>query len=171
MVNRVREVVLQSVEKGQEHEEMSKMARQLAVRRKYMAWNAASAAQAEIIEFLEELIDLTKLLVGANEFRSGLLSRSSDPQYHEVLEKKTIESSNAVGGDGALEDEARDVLGTVPPPGGNITSRRRATTSSSKASSQESDDVPATLRRIQSRKIEAGIQRQKTNDGWNQATR
>ena len=53
--------------------------RHLAVRRKYLSWNASSAAQAEIIEFLEELIELTKLLVGANEFRSGLFVR---PQLH-----------------------------------------------------------------------------------------
>ena len=52
--------------------------RHLAVRRKYLAFNTSSAAQAEIIEFLEELVELAKLLVGANEFRSGLFVR---PEY------------------------------------------------------------------------------------------
>lgn len=170
MVNRVREVVLQSVEEGQKHEEVSKLAHQLAVRRKYMAWNAASAAQAEIIEFLEELIDLTKLLVGANEFRSGLLSRPTYQQYDEMLEKKTTEPAAAMSGDATMEDETRDVFEGVPPSGANIT-RRRATTRLSNVSSQDSDDLPATLRRIQSRKVEAGIQRQRTNDSWNQAVR
>lgn len=63
----------------QEKETTTTPLRHLAVRRKYLSWNASSAAQAEIIEFLEELIELTKLLVGANEFRSGLFVR---PQLH-----------------------------------------------------------------------------------------
>lgn len=54
---------------------ISKQARRRAVRKKYLSWNAASAAQAEIIEFLEELVELAKLIVGANEFRSGVLAR------------------------------------------------------------------------------------------------
>ena len=171
MVNRVREVVVQSVEEGQKHEEVSELARQLAVRRKYMAWNASSAAQAEIIEFLEELIDLTKLLVGANEFRSGLLSRPTYQQYSETSENKAVEPATAASGDATVSDEARDAFSDVPPLSANTTRLRRATTKGSKASSQDSGDLPASLRRIQSRKIEAGIQRQRTNDSWNQAVR
>src|SRR3569833_3597024 len=45
---------------------------------KFLAWNAAAAGQMEIIEYLEELVDLVKLLVGVNAFRSGMLER---PNY------------------------------------------------------------------------------------------
>ena len=179
MINRVREVVLQKVREGQEMESqdtIARLARQRAVRRKYMSWNAASAAQAEIIEFLEELIDLTKLLVGANEFRSGLLTRPTYRDYaakaKKVDEKSEDEDSN--------EDmaEANDKLGDTPaaaestphrrrlssktPPPASDIRRRRGTTASSKPS--EEDNIPASLRRIQSRKIEAGVKKQRTNE-------
>ena len=39
------------------------------LRLKFLSWNASSAALEECIEYLEELIELTKILVGANEFR------------------------------------------------------------------------------------------------------
>ena len=178
MVNRVREVVLEQVERESHdsHEITAKLARQRAVRRKYMSWNAASAAQAEIIEFLEELIDLTKLLVGANEFRSGMFTR---PTYRDYA-AKAQEPDAADGDDGAIaeaRDEVRDTrLDTT---GGNalrrgttlasldtgsgITRRRRGTTTSARS---DGEDVPASLRRIQSRKLEAGLQRQRTNESW-----
>lgn len=169
MVNRVREVVLQSVGEGQKKEEMGKMAHQVAVRRKYMAWNAASAAQAEIIEFLEELIDLTKLIVGANEFQSGLLTRPTYHQYSTISKEKVLKPTVAAIGNAITDDEARDVFTDAPPSEAGIIRRRRATTRSSKAPSEESEEVPASLRRIQSRKIEAGIRRQRTNESWSQA--
>ena len=70
--------VVKQEEKEQEDDEawISKQARRRAVRKKYLSWNAASAAQAEIIEFLEELVELAKLIVGASEFRSGVLART-----------------------------------------------------------------------------------------------
>lgn len=53
-------------------------------RRKFLAWNASAAGFMEIIEYLEELVELTKLLVGVNAFRSGLLER---PQYKDYVEQ------------------------------------------------------------------------------------
>ena len=166
MINRVRELVLTNVSKSSHHhendEEASRLALKLALRRKYMAWNAASAAQAEIIEFLEELIDLTKLLVGANEFRTGLLTRPTRRQYTAAaLERKSTEK---LGADAAMDQEARDEFKEMPAgQEAGLRNRKRATT---RINSEDSDEVPASLRRIQSRKIEAGIRRQKTNDGW-----
>lgn len=40
-----------------------------SMRLKFLSWNASSAALEECIEYLEELINLMKTLVGANEFR------------------------------------------------------------------------------------------------------
>ena len=159
MINRVREVVHQGTDGVQNLQETSKMLHQRAVRRKYMSWNAASAAQAEVIEFLEELIDLTKLLVGANEFRSGLLTR---PTYHEYVDKmgherKSIEPEE--------ESEVRDEVKETPLNKQGLTRRKRGTMTSSHGDDEE---IPASLRRIQSRKIEEGIRRQRTYDSWNQ---
>ena len=176
MINRVREVVLNKEDKkGEEsYEVTAKLARQRALRRKYMSWNAASAAQVEIIEFLEELIDLTKLLVGVNEFRSGLLTRAT---YHDYA-KKVQEQSAELEEDEAMA-EARDefeasprdgtagaalrTMTTLTPvnTGAELTRRRRGTTHSAKS---DGEDVPASLLRIQSRKLGAGIRRQRTNE-------
>ncbi|KAL8659757.1 MAG: hypothetical protein Q9226_000253 [Calogaya cf. arnoldii] len=167
MINRVRKVVQQS--RYQETNMSSDPIQHQTVRRKYMAWNAASAAQAEIIEYLEELIDLTKLLVGANEFRSGLLMRNTYNDYVQGLgavaatraessdiEDGAIVETKSEKGE-AFADTALQRFGTVR--------RRRLTTITSAGSAE--DRVPASLQRIQSRKIEAGIQRQATNEGWN----
>ncbi|RYP07409.1 hypothetical protein DL764_002544 [Monosporascus ibericus] len=50
----------------------------------FLSWNAASAGIIEIIEYLEELVDLAKLLVGVNAFRSGMLER---PNFQEHMKK------------------------------------------------------------------------------------
>lgn len=164
MINRVREVVQQSVQHGQHHENASKLLRQLAVRRKYMSWNAASAAQAEVIEFLEELVDLTKLLVGANEFRSGLLTRPTYHSYLEQPEHDVPKPINTMDGGALEESEARDEFREMTSAREGPNLRRRTTT---RRSHEDGEDIPPSLRRIQSRKIEASIRRQRTNDGWN----
>ncbi|KAI1430164.1 hypothetical protein F5Y12DRAFT_781402 [Xylaria sp. FL1777] len=48
-------------------------------RQAFQAWKASSAGMMEVIEYLEELVDLAKLLVGVNAFRSGLLEH---PKFH-----------------------------------------------------------------------------------------
>ncbi|KAI9878349.1 MAG: hypothetical protein M1830_001167 [Pleopsidium flavum] len=87
LINRVREVSHDAVQRSESHGDdgdETGPAHQRAVRRKYVSWNAAAAAQSEILEYLEELIDLTKLLVGVNEFRSGMLT---GPTYRDYIEK------------------------------------------------------------------------------------
>ncbi|KAI0161133.1 hypothetical protein GGR52DRAFT_161306 [Hypoxylon sp. FL1284] len=56
----------------------------LMTRQNFLSWNAGSAGVMEIIEYLEELVDLTKLLVGVNAFRSGMLER---PKFYEYAKK------------------------------------------------------------------------------------
>lgn len=174
MINRVREVVREKANEGQSSNECTnKLLRQRAVRRKYMSWNAASAAQAEIIEFLEELIELTKLLVGANEFRSGLLTRLIYTNSHDAKEAQDEDDGIAAESHDAFEQSSIIVSGAggrrrgttvgsrAEAEASGLTKRRRATTLSSKG---EGDEVPASLRRIQTRKLEAGVRRQKTNE-------
>lgn len=50
------------------------------LKEKFLSWNASSCATEEIIEYVEELTQLTKILVGVNEFKYGFLSR---PLYEE----------------------------------------------------------------------------------------
>ncbi|CCH46087.1 putative membrane protein [Wickerhamomyces ciferrii] len=51
------------------------------LKERFLSWNATSAATEEIIEYLEELIELTKILVGVDEFKYGFLSRSLFTTY------------------------------------------------------------------------------------------
>lgn len=51
----------------------------------FLSWNAITAGRVEIIEYLEELVDLTKLLVGVNAFRSGMLDRGTYQSYVQHL--------------------------------------------------------------------------------------
>ncbi|KAL9599407.1 MAG: hypothetical protein Q9219_003844 [cf. Caloplaca sp. 3 TL-2023] len=163
MINRVREVV-ENTAKQDFKKDMKDHVRHRAVRQKYMAWNASSAARAEIIEYLEELVDLAKLVVGANEFRSGLLMRTT---YHDYAQR--LASTSTANGEmgGAIDggNEAEDDVPTMPVSPSGVIRRRRLTTIQSSGSAE--DRVPASLQRIQSRKIEAGIRRQATNEGWN----
>ncbi|KAI0432595.1 hypothetical protein F5Y09DRAFT_301318 [Xylaria sp. FL1042] len=61
-------------------------------RQAFLAWKASSAGMMEIIEYLEELVDLAKLLVGVNAFRSGLLEH---PQFHRYKTGLNIGESEA----------------------------------------------------------------------------
>jgi hypothetical protein len=97
MVNRVRKVVTGDLLK---HTDSARSEIEITivkgvVRRKFLSWNAASAAQIKVIEYLEELVDIAKLLVSANEFRSEILTRPTYREYVDRLDRsaKKIERS------------------------------------------------------------------------------
>lgn len=149
-------MIHESVGQGYDLQQSSKIAHQRIFRQKYISWSASSAAHAEVIEYLEELIELTKLLVGASEFRSGLLTRPSYEEYVKMTEK----SSKKV--DVMMNTEAIEVLTKTPSKSEPGFSRRRLDTS--RSAEDAGEEVPASLRRIHSRKVEEGIQRQKTHE-------
>lgn len=60
--------------------------------RKFLSWNASTAGQMEIIEYLEELTDLVKLLVGVNAFRSGMLET---PKYRKYMRQLAASANTA----------------------------------------------------------------------------
>ncbi|CCF57692.1 hypothetical protein KAFR_0D00450 [Kazachstania africana CBS 2517] len=62
LIHRVRELV-------------SSIQDEVFVKEQILSWNATSAAMEEVIEYLEQLIHLTKTVVGVNEFKYGFLSR------------------------------------------------------------------------------------------------
>lgn len=45
------------------------------LRNEYMGWSASSGCSEEIIEYIEELVDLAKFLVGVQQFQFGFLAR------------------------------------------------------------------------------------------------
>lgn len=100
LINRVREVVEERAKKQApgEHEVLygtpgvverdfglgdptDERTTRVANLHKVLSWNANSAGLMEIIEYLEELVELAKLLVGVNAFRSGLLERPTFKDY------------------------------------------------------------------------------------------
>lgn len=89
LINRVRELAIQpgdglatnTADHGStSYDQDINIARRI-VQQKYLSWNATSAGSIEVIEFVEELVDLAKLLVGASEFRGGILTRVSYRAY------------------------------------------------------------------------------------------
>jgi hypothetical protein len=73
LIRRVREVLLEVSD--------AEGVIQSVTAQRFLSWNAAAAGQMEIIEYLEELVDLAKILVGVNAFRSGMLERPSYRAY------------------------------------------------------------------------------------------
>jgi hypothetical protein len=183
MVNRVREVVLAGdIHKLADTErseiEMSMVKR--VVRQKFLSWNAASAGQIEVIEYLEELIDLVKLLVGANEFRSGMLTR---PTYREYVERidRGAKEQDVLSRDGAadamLGDEQDELGDVIPEPQSQPQVRRRRTTFSSgekkptenqefeKQKQATEEELPRSLQRVRTRRIEEmSLQKSRSQD-------
>ncbi|KAI1481990.1 hypothetical protein F4774DRAFT_350989 [Daldinia eschscholtzii] len=94
-------------------------------RQSFLAWNASSAGIMEIIEYLEELVDLAKLLVGVNAFRSGMLER---PKFHEYVKKiKEREMSRNAASAAATEAEQQEAQ-KIKSHSGSSARRRRGFT-------------------------------------------
>ncbi|KAI2620062.1 hypothetical protein GGR54DRAFT_639832 [Hypoxylon sp. NC1633] len=92
----------------------------------FLSWNAGSAGVMEIIEYLEELVDLAKLLVGVNAFRSGMLER---PKFHEYVKKiRERETSQATASAKAAESEQQEVRKIKSKSGSSFRRRRRGFT-------------------------------------------
>jgi uncharacterized membrane protein YgaE (UPF0421/DUF939 family) len=151
IINRVRDAVKDDRRWTTETDPTFALRRQ-AARTDWLSWNAGSMAQAEVVEYLEELVDLTKLLVGANEFRSGLLTRPSYREYVQKIEREDAAIDRPVSTDGVMEKVPR-----APKQDGL---RRRATTRGSRGSDEA--ELPYALRRIQSKRQEANLKRQET---------
>lgn len=184
LVNRVREIVLDmGAETIVESEDGASLRRlqldpatvNLVVRKKFLAWNAAASGKAEVIEFLEELVELVKLLVGANEFRSGMLTRPAyqrhlarREQYHEYTQKEKEEDKDGEGEEKQDvqeatfrdEEESEEQKDTMPEPDENNkgTKKRRATISRHQNTQQKSDQgSPLERTRTQNSDTEEGL--------------
>lgn len=187
MINRVREVVLSEdigkyAQRDVSETDLSVMIERSmikrVVRQKFLSWNAASAGQIEVIEYLEELVDLVKLLVGANEFRSGLLTRPTYREYanhtdHDAGALDPLPSGDSQNLDGIKTEDQDELRDSMPEPDTQAALRKRRTTMSKtqdrteKLSKKKSEDqefaeqkqaieeeLPRSLQRVRSRRIE-----------------
>ncbi|KAI5463359.1 hypothetical protein BGZ63DRAFT_505607 [Mariannaea sp. PMI_226] len=69
------------------HEETEEQIAHLITQKRFLSWNASTAGQMEIIEYLEELVELVKLLVGVNAFRSGMLEKPDYSNYRQRIHR------------------------------------------------------------------------------------
>jgi hypothetical protein len=60
----------------------------LITKHNFLSWNASTAGQMEIIEYLEELVELVKMLVGVNAFRSGMLEKPKYQHYTQMADSR-----------------------------------------------------------------------------------
>ncbi|KAF3935962.1 hypothetical protein ABW19_dt0206905 [Dactylella cylindrospora] len=156
MVNRVRQILIESVsaenqKEGQEAEDSKRK----ILRVEFMTYNASSAALEQVIEWLEELVDLTKLLRGAAEFRAGLLSR---PTYREWVRQISIggEVQDPPPSKVPEKEErpaSRDAMGKIAA----LAKRQQQEEDSSAI--EEGDNELDALKRVQSRHREARASR------------
>ncbi|OAQ97966.1 hypothetical protein LLEC1_00528 [Akanthomyces lecanii] len=94
LINRVREVLDAESTKGSTsalrryaavRTELDESTASIITKRKFLSWNASTSGQMEIIEYLEELTDLVKVLVGVNAFRRGMLET---PNYRLYMQRR-----------------------------------------------------------------------------------
>ena len=107
-VNRVREIIASKAPahlrdlSGEKGSDISKHLAGMITERKFLSWNAVTAGYMELIEYLEELVELTKLLVGVNAFRSGLLER---PQYKDYVQQARKAELNRISSRRSHQEE------------------------------------------------------------------
>ncbi|KAH8804660.1 hypothetical protein F5884DRAFT_796815 [Xylogone sp. PMI_703] len=184
MINRVREVMRERTtaeleesrdSQGAIRPRMERIMIKRIVRQKYLSWNAATSGQIEVIEYLEELVDLTKLLVGVNEFRSGMLSRPDFRESLEHMEPAAIPESHDTTSDRPETKEKagdKEINNTVPHPVEAVKSdlkRRRPTLRresflekkrsreqevDAERGALEEDQLPISLQRVRTHRME-----------------
>ncbi|KAJ6444528.1 malate transporter, aliminium toerance [Purpureocillium lavendulum] len=115
LINRVREILMKqsaggdvsSLRRFAAKADLDEEIASMITKRKFLSWNASTAGMMEIIEYLEELIDLVKLLVGVNAFRSGMLERPNYGNYVETLggdqQQMAKVGSSRSGGSGSTD--------------------------------------------------------------------
>ena len=164
LINRVRDILNAESAKGSTsllrkhltaHRDVGESTAKMITRRKFLSWNASTAGQMEIIEYLEELVDLVKLLVGVNAFRSGVFETPTYRQY--MRQMHDLEQEQQV-----LEQSVGDEV-TAEEGVGVSTRRRRAATVGEQAMQQirtaedgeenedNVEDIPLSLRRVGTR--------------------
>ncbi|KAF4979098.1 hypothetical protein FZEAL_4634 [Fusarium zealandicum] len=155
--------------------ELAEQVAHLITQKRFLSWNASTAGQMEIIEYLEELVELVKLLVGVNAFRSGLLEKPEYSNYRQrahmnhipLATVPTAQSSTAgvpaeevstapaafSGGEGAATGLQRTQ--TIRGRTEHIRERvRKKRTGENAVDSDSEEDIPMSLQRVGTRLCE-----------------
>ncbi|KAF3928525.1 hypothetical protein ABW21_db0203651 [Orbilia brochopaga] len=141
MVNRVRQILMDSDGMNPTRpvdEALAQDSRRM-LRVEFLSYNATSAALEQVIEWLEELVNLTKLLRGAAEFHVGLLSR---PTFKDWARQMSV-------GDDKKPQDKTGARSPSPPP----TAPAERSDENAIADDDDDDDdvIPETLERVRTR--------------------
>ncbi|KAF5666196.1 histidine kinase [Fusarium heterosporum] len=152
-----------------ENGELAEQVAHLITQKRSLSWNASTSGQLEIIEYLEELVTLTKLLVGVNGFRSGLLEMPTHSSYQHTranripLSRMPTAESNTTG---VPAEEVPTVPSTFAPVESRTSGLRRTQTlhrashgggrfdkreNEKEVGSDSEEDIPVSLQRVGSR--------------------
>ncbi|KAM0277116.1 hypothetical protein ACHAQH_006060 [Verticillium albo-atrum] len=97
---------------------------------KFLSWNANAAGLMEIIEYLEELVELAKLLVGVNAFRSGMLEKPTFREYAKNVKTRDVpfDEDYEAGGASMSKSESRRSGTRIRRPGTGLSGLSRQDT-------------------------------------------
>ncbi|KAH6710434.1 hypothetical protein VD0002_g2229 [Verticillium dahliae] len=136
---------------------------------KFLSWNANAAGLMEIIEYLEELVELAKLLVGVNAFRSGMLEKPTFKEYAKNVKTREvpIDEDDAAAGASLAKTESRRSGTRIKRPGTGLSGLARQDTGQAKAKVEQKPDTglsrPDTARPdAGSQRLDHGLQRHDT---------
>ena len=145
-----------------------------ASQQSFLSWNAITAGQMEIIEYLEELVDLTKLLVGVSAFRSGMLDRPSYQNY--VSRLKLQEKTRLLPSDGpthrpSASDEAGGGAAAMTPitSAPTVVGRTRTLSSTGVSNLERSLTSAFHINRVR-RKLRSNVEAQRSRVADTEAT-
>ncbi|KAF4345349.1 Lactobacillus histidine kinase [Fusarium beomiforme] len=96
-----------------ENGELAEQIAYLITQKRFLSWNASTSGQMEVIEYLEELVQLVKILVGVNDFRSGLLKAPTYSNYRERRHLKRMPLSRMPTTDSRTTGVPADQVPTV----------------------------------------------------------
>lgn len=153
-----------------ENGELAEQIAHLITQKRFLSWNASTSGQMEIIEYLEELVELVKLLVGVNAFRSGMLEKPDYSNYRQRIRRQervplaTVPTANnSMAGVPAEQVATAPTTLSVPEPGlhrtrtmreraGHMRDRIRGKKDTSEAIGSDSEEeVPVSLQRVGTR--------------------
>lgn len=176
LVNHVREILAsksgtqtpagESSSVFDENGELAAQVAYLITQKRFLSWNASTSGQMEIIEYLEELVQLVKILVGVNDFRSGLLKTPTLSNYRERKHLTRMPLSRMPTADSRMTGVPAEEVPTVESRASGLqrtqtirashTRRRnhRRDGNEKEASSDGEEELPMSLQRVGTRLCE-----------------
>ncbi|KAG5950657.1 hypothetical protein E4U53_004627 [Claviceps sorghi] len=149
LINRIRELLTAQSRRAKDEDMSADLGRgpfvtketaEMITQQKFLSWNATTAGQMEIIEYLEELVDLVKLLVGVEAFQSGMLER---PQYRQYIRQRETEQEEDLNKVHSAQKQHIDCVDLDCVESGSHRLRRAATATQEHAGARRTDGEAA----------------------------